>query len=245
MLKGDAMKKILIAFTFALLLVSAAMADQVQVGYPGSRYGAYQTGVGGEFTLTPVNPTNWLDLTHYGAGAMNVGVAGSFQTFCLEGGEYIYPNSIYNAVIQQNVVNGGVGPGGDPISKGTGWLYSQFASGNWESGLSYAYGAGRGTDADLFQKAIWWLEGEEGITYTASNRFMSAVVNHFGSELAAQADGGSRFGVYALHLTTENGGPIQDQLYFSGIPVPDSGATIALLGLAVAGLGFVSRRFRI
>jgi len=241
------MKRFSIAIALVMLLASAAMADQVRVGYPGSPYGAYQTGVGGEFTLTPVNPIGWLDLTHYGAGARNVGVEGSFQTFCIEGGEYIYPySSIYNAVVQLNAVNGGVGPNGDPISKGTGWLYSQFASGEWESGLSYAYsGANRGSDADLLQKALWWLEGEEGIAYSDANKYMAAVVNHFGSQLGAQADGGARFGVYALHLTTENGGPVQDQLYFNGFPVSDSGATIALLGLAVAGLGFASRRFRI
>jgi len=240
------MKRAFIAVAFVSLLACAAMADQVRVGYPGSPYGAYQTGVGGEFTLTPVNPTKWLDLSHYGAGAKNVGVDGSFQTFCTEGGEYIYPySSTYNATVQPNAVSGGVGPNGDPISKGTGWLYSQFASGDWAPGLSYAYsGSGRGADADLLQKAIWWLEGEEGITYAASNKFMLAVVNHFGSQLGAQADGGSRFGVYALHLTTESGGAVQDQLYFSGVPVPDSGATIALLGIAVAGLGIISRRYR-
>jgi len=237
------MKRVLIAFAFVLLLASAAMADQVRVGYPGSSYGAYQTGIGGEFTLTPMNPTGWLDLTHYGAGAKDVGVAGSFQTFCVEGGEYIYPySSTYDAVVQQYA---GVGSNADPISKGTGWLYSQFASSNWESGLSYAYGAGRGSDADLLQKAIWWLEGEEGIAYTDANKYMAAVVSHFGSQSGAQADGGARFGVYALHLTSANGGPVQDQLYFSGVPVSDSGATIALLGLAIAGLGIVSRRFRI
>jgi len=245
------MKRMFVVFGLVLLLASAAMADQVRVGYPGSAYGPYQTGRGGEFTLTPVNPTSWLDLSHYGAGARDAsGFTGSFQTFCLEGGEYIYPySSTYDAVVQPNAVSGGMGPNGDPISVGAGWLYSQFASTNWVAGygLSYNYTSlsGRRIDADLFQKAIWWLEGEEGISYSASNKFMAAVVSRFGSEAGAKADGGLNYGVYALHLTTANGGPIQDQLYFKGVPVPDGGATVALLGFAIAGLGFISRRFRV
>jgi len=223
------------------------MADQVRVGYPGSGYGPYQTGIGGEFTLTPTNPTGWLDLSYYGAGARNArGSTGSFQTFCLEGGENIYPyNALYNAVVQRNAVGGGVGPAGDPLSVGTGWLYSQFASGNWVTGLSYEYTdlSGRRTDADLFQKAIWWLEGEEGITYSAGNKYMLAVVSQFGD--GATADGAWHYGVYALHLTSLNGGPVQDQLYYSGVPVPDGGATVMLLGAAMAGLGFISRKFRV
>jgi len=238
------MNRIAVGLVVILMLASVAFADQVRVGYLGSPYGAYQTGVGGEFTLTPINPTGWLSLSGYGPASKNIGVSGSFQTFCTEGGEYIYPySSIYNAVVQRNAVSGGVGPGGDAISVGTGWLYGQFASGNWLSDLSYAYGAGRGTDADLLQKAIWWLEGEEGITYNASNRFMLAVVNRFGSQDAAKADGGWRFGVYALHLTTANGGAIQDQLYYDGTPVPDGGTTVLLFGLALMALGLTSRRF--
>jgi len=241
------MKKIAITLGFIALLASVAMADQVRVGYPGAGYGPYQTGRGGEFTLTPLNPTGWLDLSYYGAGARNAGT-GSFQTFCLEGGENIYPYSAtYDAVVQRNAVSGGIGPAGDPLSVGTGWLYSQFASGNWTTGLSYSYigTSARRADADLFQKAIWWLEGEEGITYDAGNKFMLAVVTQFGSEAAAAADGAWRYGVFALHLTSANGGPVQDQLYYSGVPVPESGATVMLLGFALAGLGFVSRKFRV
>jgi len=241
------MKRALIVVGLVLLLASAALADQVQVGYPGSFYGPYQTGVGGEFTLTPLNPTGWLDLSNYASAAR---VGGGFQTFCLEGSEFIGGySSTYNASMNRNAVWGGIGPSGDPLSVGTGWLYSQFATSDWESGygLSYNYTSvsGRRADADLFQKAIWWLEGEESVSYNASNKFMAAVVARFGSRTAAKADGGWLYGVYALNLTTANGGRVQDQLYFSGIPVPDGGATIALLGLAIAGLGIMSRRFRI
>ena len=124
---------------------------------------------------------------------------GSFQTFCIEETEFISGYAaIYNAQLNTNAMYGSVGPGGDAVSKGTGWLYSQFASGVL---ASYDYsGATRTTSAGLLQNAIWWLEGEGGISYNAGNIYMAAAVAHFGSQLAAQADGGATYGVYALNL---------------------------------------------
>jgi hypothetical protein len=246
-LRSKKMKKLLIALGLIMMLATLAMADQVRVGYPGSGYGPYQTGSGGEFTLTPINATGWLDLSSYGAQARNVGVAGSFQTFCIDGADYIYPyNATYNAAISQNAVRSNTSAAGDPVSVGTGWLYSQFASENWVSGLSYNYSgspSARRADADLLQKALWWLEGQENISYSAGNKYMLAVVNRFGSEALAQRDGGWLFGVYSLNLTTANGSRAQDQLYYHA-SVPDSGSTVILLGFAMVALGLVSLRFR-
>jgi hypothetical protein len=237
------MKKLLIMLGLITMLASFAMAGQVQVGYLGSGYGAYQSGFGGEFTLTPINPAGWLDLSSYDARAKDVGVSGSFQTFCIDGVDNIYPNGIYNASVSQNAVRSNTGPGGDPISVGTGWLYSQFASGNWEGSLSYNYSGSvseRRSDADLLQQALWWLEGQEGIGYTDQNKYMLAVATKFG-EQGAQADGGWNYGVYALNLKTASGGYAQSQLYFH---VPDGGSTVILLGFAVAGMALISLRFR-
>jgi hypothetical protein len=239
------MKKLLITLGLITMLATFAMADQVRVGYPASGYGRYQSGTGGEFTLTPINPTGWLSLSSYGAQAKNVGVAGTFQTFCIDGADYIYPyNATYNAQVGRNAVRSNTGSGGDPLSVGTGWLYSQFASGTWATGLAYNYSgsdSARRSDADLLQKALWWLEGQEGITYAAQNKYMLAVVNYFGGQSAAKADGGWLYGVYALNLTTATGGRAQDQLYYH---VPDGGSTLILLGFAVAGLALISLRFR-
>jgi hypothetical protein len=240
------MKKLLITLGLIMMLATLAMADQVRVGYPGSGYGPYQAGSGGEFTLTPVNSTVWLDLSSYGAQAKNVGITGSFQTFCIDGADYIYPyNATYNAQVSRNAVRS-TSPSGDPLSVGTGWLYSQFASGNWATGLSYNYSgsvSGRRADADLLQKALWWLEGQENISYNSQNKYMLAIVNRFGSEALAQRDGGWLFGVYSLNLTTANGGYAQDQLYYHA-SVPDSGSTVILLGFAMVALGLISLRFR-
>jgi hypothetical protein len=236
-------KRMAIVLGLILVLASAAMAGQVQVGYPGSAYGPYQTNGGGEFTLTPL--TGWLDISHYNAAASNAGgSSGSIQTFCLEGSELIGGyNSTYTADINRNADWGGIGPGGDPLSVGTGYLYSMFASNNWAPGLTYNYASlsDRKADASLLQNAIWWLEGEEDIAYTESNKFMAAVVARFNSQDGAKEDGGWLFGVYALNLTTANGGRIQDQVYFKGTPVPEPGSTLLFLGMAFVPLALSYR----
>ncbi len=241
-------------YTKAWLAISlaglpVAMATQIQ---SGPNWGPYQVGQGGEFTLSSVD----LDISHYAtvASGKNNGLnTQTFQTFCVEDTpppEYIYPSTTYNVQVNTKAINGGIDPsaGGDPISKGTGWLYSQFATGNWAPGQSVAhpasfnYGTGRATDSGLLQNAIWWLEGEGGVQYTEANKFMKAVVEAFGSsQAAAQADGGWEYGVYALNLTVATTGlKAQDQLYY----VPDGGATLSLLGLGLGTVALVMRRNR-
>jgi hypothetical protein len=242
------MKKLAFGLVITMLLVPAVMADQIQIGYDSSPYGQYQTGSGGEFTLNPINLTRWLDLSGYKADTKDVGVAGTFQSFCVEGLEYIYPYpATYDAVKNTAAVWGSVGPLGDPISVGTGWLYAQFATEHWVGGLSYDYlntSEGRKTDAGLLQNAIWWLEGEEDIVYDINhpNKYIAAVINEFHTEVGAKADGGEKYGVYVLNLTS--GSTLaQDQLWMdpSG-GVPDGGMTVVLLGLAIACLAFIFRR---
>lgn len=237
--EGEKMKKLLIVIAIVTLMASAAMADQVSVGTAGFPYGQYQTGQGGEFTLTPT--TAWLDLSGYSSKASNIASTGSFQTFCIEGGEYIYPLSTVDAAISKNAIWGGVGPAGDPLSVGTGWLYSRFASGT----LDYAYGgtlAERQADADQLQKAIWWLEGEETSTYSSTNKYIIEVLTAFNNDEAAAKNGGAwTYGVFALNLTSNSGtSRYQDQLYYR---VPDGGLTLLLLGLGVGGLALFSRKF--
>jgi len=242
--------------SFVLLLVAAlatpALAGEVRVG---ATYGPYQTGSGGEFTVIAVTG---FDTSHYAPGTTsNVGgIVNSFQTFCIENSsppEYIYTNTSYRAELSRNAVNGGPGAGadGDPISVGTGWLYSQFATGSWQNGLSYNYGANRSVSADAFQKTIWWLEGEGGLAYSAGNMYMAAVVAKFSSacapadlacaQAAAKADGGWNYGVYAINMWDKGtGGLRQDQLFY----VPDGGATLMLLGGALMALRSLRGRFK-
>jgi hypothetical protein len=214
-----------------MMMASVAMAGQIHV----NGYGAYQTGQGGEFTLYITSASGGLNIANYAPSTANI-ANGSFQTFCVEVQEHIYTNTDYKAEINHNAIYGGVVPDGDPISVGTGWLYSQFARGTL---AGYNYGVGRIGSADLLQKAIWYLENETG--NPGNNIFLNAAVSHFGTLAAAQADGGWYFGVYALNLTRVSDNLIcQDQLIY----VPDGGSTVMLLGLAFAGISLISRRLR-
>jgi hypothetical protein len=59
-----------------------------------------------------------------------------FQTFCIETTEFFSPGATYTASTSDNALYGGHPPGGVPVTLGTAWLYSEFASG----GLStYGY----------------------------------------------------------------------------------------------------------
>jgi hypothetical protein len=237
----------------ALAIASPALASQIpegqiRVGYSHSEFGPYQSGQGGEFTLTAVG--GWLDLAAYDPGVTTgISAAGitSFQSFCIEKSEVIDGGATYKAAVTGNAMNGGVGPGGDPVSVGTGWLYSQFAQGTLDdyvySGSSWA----RRASAAELQEAIWWLEGDG--SYNWHNDFMVAVVAEFGSN--AKADGGAQYGVYALNLWSGSDSTrhrAQDQLYFKGIPtasqeaVPDGGQTAVMLGGALMGLAWWARR---
>jgi hypothetical protein len=127
------------------------------------------------------------------------------RSFCVEKTEFIngYATT-YNAQLNTNAMYGSVvGFGGDPVSKGTGWLYSQFARGVL-TGYNYnTTSDARMISAALLQNAIWWLE-REGTAYTSSNIFMLAAYNYFGGEAAARADGGATYGVSAINLWKGN-----------------------------------------
>lgn len=239
------------------MFVMRSSADPVnlQVGYSGSSYGKWQTGEGGEFTLTPyvttsrgktvVDTISGLKLDYF-ANAENVGPAGSFQTFCVEKNENIYPyNDVAQGVLSSSAISGGkgLGPTGgtkngvtyDPLSIGSAWLYKQFALGTLSD---YKYDKEhRANSADALQTALWWLEGEI-TTKPVNNIFVNDVIAKFGSADAAMADNNGTYSVMILHLTY-NGQPGQDQLVSY---VPDGGTTCVLLGMALTGIGVLRRK---
>lgn len=221
-----------------MLVAVPAMAGQVKTGIG---YGPYQTGSGGEFTLEALSADMLLVLNNGYVNGLTKNVpntaANTFQTFCLEHTEYIYPNTTFNVAISDRARDGGLDPsaGGDPISVGTAWLYSQFAMGTLSG---YAYNGG--TSATNLQNAIWWLEGEGGITYNSANPFMSAVVGTFSSETAAKANNNAAYGVGVLNMYALNGDYRQDQL----VMVPEPSVLLSL-GMCLVGVAMAVRRFKV
>ena len=265
------MKKLIISM---VLTVAAAaprlMAVETDVQTVDG-YGPYQTGVGGEFTLQGLDPTMDAIINAYGAGAKNQynvsGATPNFQTFCVEGREYIYANTKVSVVFNNQSVYTDVA-----LTKGAAWLYSQFAQGTLygynyangtisgvHSGLNYGDGSRAGSassSAQLLQNAIWALMGgQEGQTYDGSNPFEAAAASQFGGWANADSAAATGLdGVYVLNLWAAGspgvGTGYQDQLVYVAqgltIPnvVPDGGTTVLLLGMALTGLGFVARRVR-
>lgn len=255
-------KSAMLALALAAASVSSAYSTQIALSG-----GPYQNWIGGEFTATVSNNTNDLDAyigTYSSLTSTNTDTTNTFQTFCIEYNEHFNWNTPYTAAVSDAAINGGVTNGTDPISVGSGWLYSQFAQGFLKDDLgnSYFTSGSRNTNAGALQNAIWWLEGEI-TTDQSNNKYIKAAaaalgvastvptVPAGGTGLASDALGGKDaawFGVYALNMgpLTSSGAQHQDQLIYkyTGNRVPDGGATLLLLGLGLSGMGALQRHLR-
>lgn len=244
----NTIKTLLILLVLVVVVATPAMAGEVKV----AGYGPYQSGQGGEFTITTVD--GWPNISHYAMGTTRDvpgAPGGSFQSFCIEGNETLYPETEYFGTINTFAENGGMSgqtltePNRDYVSVGSGWLYSQFAQGTL-AGYHYAADSGRQSSAAQLQNALWWLEDEEGLLFDCNNPFMLAVRKEFGTKAAAKADGGQRYGVYAFNIwvktaTGARGEFAQTQLIYD---TPDGGTTLTLLGGALMAVGALRRRLR-
>jgi len=207
-------------------------------------YGPYQSEQGGEFTLSPGDGLSWV-LNYYDAKATGgSNYPGTFESFCLEHGEYIYPDTTHSATLNSGAVLGGAGGsvgGIDPLSKGSAWLYYQFAKGTLANYNYDGTNAERKSSAAALQDAIWWLE-EESADPGAGNVFREAILAAFGNAANAMADNGGLYPVMVANLWENgyagvSGHERQDVLIVTPIP-----SAIWLLGWGLIGLVGVRRR---
>ena len=249
------MKRLFLGVLVAALIVSpTAFAitvtlegnNSVAGGYNG--YGPYQTGVGGEFTFRMSAADAGL-LSGYstapGSQTANFVSGCSFQTFCVEGPEYIYANATYTAQLNHITQYGNVA-----LTRGAAWLYSQFAQGCL---AGYNYTGDRHATARLLQNAIWAFMGQEGLNFDLTNPFEAAAAAAIGQGSVENAAAVGEFGVYVLNLWDDSSGrrnPAQDQLIYAPnvnanlTGVPDGGTTAMLLGLGFSAVAVISRRVR-
>jgi VPDSG-CTERM motif len=157
---------------------------------------------------------------------------GTFNSFCMEEDEYITVGGTYFYNTSNIVQLGGNNTdAGDPISRGTAWLFSQFAAGTL---TGYGHTA---ADQTSLQDAFWMLEDE--IAWNAANPWIVLAQNAIDGTLKADANGA--YGVYAMNLWANSDFTGAQQ---SMLGVPDGGATLMLLGGALMGLGALRRKFR-
>jgi hypothetical protein len=243
---------VLSVFLFLIMFSSFSFAYTVTTVGGSAGYGPYQTGQGGEFTLDPGVGLEWL-LNGYSSaqGTRNAGTTGSavgidddtFQTFCLEKNEYIYPNTTFNVTISNAASSGGGDDGNstsgsDPLSIGAAYLYYMFATGQ----LDYDYQVStRTNDAATLQAAFWALEDETSPDPTG-NEYYNLAVGLFGAgNGGAERDNNGAYGVSVLNMFKLDGSYAQDQLVLTPTPIPGA---LLLLGSGLIGLVGIRRRMK-
>lgn len=225
----------------------AVMADDTIV----LTQGPYSYYVGGEFTSLTGTP---IDANYAASTKETINGQTYFQTFCVQTEVDFYPGVTYNYTMSLASVDNPDNRDVFPLSQGTAWLYSQFAQGILAN-YNYTDTATptRNADADALQAAIWYLQGDQSygnyVFGGSGNIFYDEAVTLLGANVNSNATYSFDYGVEVLNLTSTGGNSAQNQLVYLGSgggsgnqdPVPDDGATLALLALSLAGLAVFAR----
>ena len=229
-----------VAFALAAFMPTQAAAAPVSVlaGDIVKLYDGPGTTGGGEF---------WVDVVGKGVGGTINAANNDFIAFCLEYNETFssYGQALKVGAVNTGAVNGGVSGqtslNFDPLSAQTAWLFTQAMTN--PGILGYTHTASK---ANSLQRAIWFLEGELGPSYTP------AQLNSLDAQAktwvdAANGSGWTNIGnVRVLNLLKKDRQGnytlnSQDQLYITPVPEPE---TYAMLLAGLGLMGFVVRRRR-
>ena len=162
---------------------------------------------------------------------------GDFLTFCIEKNKFITVGTTYNYTIDNASLDAG-----DVLSEGSAYLYKKFRTSSLvgPAGGGGTYLSDHDVNAGLLQQAFWMLEGD--LAYDNTNFYVNLVESLFGGQAGAIADVTSNYGVMVMNLWSvdANGGRVDNQSQL--VLVPDTGMTIALLGLGLLSLAAFRRK---
>ena len=187
----------------------------------------------------PSTGSAFIEKTPYsanGGGEFLVTVPGEdpFYTFCVERNQSLtaYLDGTFNYEVASSTSSTG-----NVMSKGTVHLYRMFLAGT----LYDLGGADRQANSIKLQYAIWTLEGEgSGLGQTILNNAWLAIAN--GVYGAGMTDDSTDTTVRVMRIWGQEQGDDKDYQDLI-VYVPDSGASMALLGMALVVLAIGRRKF--
>jgi hypothetical protein len=212
-----------------------------------SRTAGTYSGSGGEFTL---KANADIFYTPYSATVPVFASGSTIQTFCLETSDYVTMGNNYSAYVDSKISGAN---GTKTLTVGAANLYAQFCA-QTLGGYNYTVGSGRSTTAGQLQNTIW---AYMGYAYSPNAQFASDLTA-VGITTPTAAISGAYYettigqtiwDVAILNLGVNGNSSAQDQLVAwsrakpNDTSVPDGGTTVSMLGMALAGLGFIARRF--
>jgi hypothetical protein len=162
---------------------------------------------------------------------------GDFLTFCIEKNKFVTVGTTYNYTIDSAALDSG-----NVLSEGSAYLYKKFRTSSLvgPAGGGGTYLSDRDVNAGHLQNAFWMLEG--GLAYNSSNFYVNLVESLFGGMAGATANVTSNYGVKVMNLWEYNANGAREDKQSQLVLVPDTGMTVALLGLGLLSLAAFRRK---